>query len=156
SKRPHTLETPLDGGSLLVRDTRDDDPRAHEPRIIGGKLIERVGLTERVVMFGHGHVARVLGPLLDDLGFAIVVCDDGETGAIDEAPPWADKVLESFDAAEVERRLGGFSANDYVLVLTRDHAIDQQLLEALIHNTQLGYLGMIGSRGKVGRFLKRL
>ena len=156
SKRPHMLETPLDGGVLVVRDSRDNDPHAHAPRIVDGKLIERVGLTERVVMFGLGHVARVLGPLLDDLGFSIVVCDDGETGAIDEAPAWADKVIESFDAAEVEHRLGGFTASDYVLIVTRDHAIDQRLLERLIANDTAGYLGMIGSRGKVGRFRKRL
>src|SRR6185503_7421286 len=42
------------------------------------------------------------------------------------------------------------------LIVTRDHAIDQQLLERLIGHDELGYLGMIGSRGKVGRFRKRL
>ena len=35
-------------------------------------------------------------------------------------------------------------------------AIDQQLLEQLIGRDDLGYLGMIGSRGKIGRFKKRL
>ena len=41
-------------------------------------------------------------------------------------------MIESFDAREVERELGGFGADDYVLIVTRDHAIDQQLLEQLI------------------------
>jgi xanthine dehydrogenase accessory factor len=40
--------------------------------------------------------------------------------------------------------------------VTRDHAIDQQLLEQLIAHPHLGYLGMIGSRGKIARFKKRL
>jgi len=156
SRRPHVLETPLDGGPLVVRDDRSGDPGIHAPAIVDGVLVERVGAIERVVMFGLGHVARVLGPLLEDLGFSVVVCDDGETGAIDEAPVWADKVIESFDADEVERRLAGFGEHDYVLILTRDHAIDQQLLERLIARDGVGYLGMIGSRGKVGRFRKRL
>ena len=39
-----------------------------------------------------------------------------------------------------------------MLIVTRDHAIDQKLLEQLIARDELGYLGMIGSRGKVGRF----
>ena len=156
SRRAHILETPLDGGPLIVRDDRSGDPGIHEPAVVDERLVERVGATERVVMFGLGHVARVLGPLLDDLGFSVVVCDDGETGAIDEAPVWADKVMESFDAEEVERRLAGFGEHDYVLILTRDHAIDQQLLEKLVTHASVGYLGMIGSRGKVGRFRKRL
>jgi len=156
SRRPHILETPLDGGPLIVRDDRSGDPSMHAPAVVDDRLVERVGATERVVMFGLGHVARVLGPLLDDLGFAVVVCDDGETGAIDLAPAWADKVIESFDAGEVERRLVGLGEHDYVLILTRDHAIDQELLEYLIGRPAVGYLGMIGSRGKVGRFRKRL
>ena len=66
------------------------------------------------------------------------------------------QIFETFDAAEVERALGAFGPDDYVLVLTRDHAIDQKLLEYLIARDAIGYLGMIGSRGKVGRFRKRL
>jgi xanthine dehydrogenase accessory factor len=65
-------------------------------------------------------------------------------------------VIESFDVDEVERELAGFTADDRVLIVTRDHAIDQQLLEKLIARDDIGYLGMIGSRGKVGRFRKRL
>jgi xanthine dehydrogenase accessory factor len=152
----HVLVTPLDGGPLVVRPPAPGDPRAHEPRVDGGALVERVGAAERAIVFGLGHVARTLGPHLQKLGFSVVVCDDGETGATDRAPEWADRVIDSFDALEVERELGGFGGNDYVLIVTRDHAIDQQLLEQLIAYDQLGYLGMIGSRGKIGRFRKRL
>ena len=53
-------------------------------------------------------------------------------------------MIESFDAREVERELGGFGPDDHVLIITRDHAIDQQLLEQLIGHAELGYLGMIG------------
>jgi xanthine dehydrogenase accessory factor len=65
-------------------------------------------------------------------------------------------VIESFDVAEVERTLGGLGGDDYALIITRDHAIDQRLLETLIVHDELHYLGMIGSLGKVGRFRKRL
>ena len=148
--------TPLDGGPLQLRDPRDGDPRAHHPVVAGDAMVERVGAGERAIVFGLGHVARKLGPLLADLGFFVVVCDDGETGAIDVAPGWADEVIESFDAREIEAKLGGFGADDYVLIVTRDHSIDQQLLEQLIGHEEIGYLGMIGSRGKIGRFRKRL
>jgi xanthine dehydrogenase accessory factor len=70
--------------------------------------------------------------------------------------PWAAELIESFDVAEIERRVGGFSVDDFALIVTRDHAIDLRLLEQLFVRDELGYLGMIGSRGKVGRFRKRL
>jgi xanthine dehydrogenase accessory factor len=150
------LITPLDGGPLAVRAAADDDPPPHRPAVRDGALLERVGIAERAIVFGLGHVAQALGPLLARLGFEVIACDDGDTGATATVPAWASRVIESFDAAEVERELGGFAPDDRVLIVTRDHAIDQQLLEQLIGRDGLGYLGMIGSRGKVGRFRKRL
>lgn len=153
---PQVLLTPVDGEPLSVRPPRAGDPPPHHPQIVDGVLVERVGATERAIVFGLGHVARHLGPLLANLGFTVIVADDGETGATGDPPSWANAVHETFDPAEVERLVGGFSADDHVLIITRDHAIDQKLLEALIGNDAIGYLGMIGSRGKVGRFKKRL
>ncbi len=150
------LCTPLDGAPLSVRDARAGDPRAHRPAIVDGALVEKIGPAERAIIFGLGHVARALGPLLANVGFVVIACDDNETGATEQPPAWASQVIESFDAREVETRVGGFGVDDYVLIVTRDHAIDQKLLEALIGNDAIGYLGMIGSRGKVGRFEKRL
>jgi xanthine dehydrogenase accessory factor len=155
-RKPIVLVTPLDGGPLVAREPKPGDPRAHQPAIVDGALVERVGAAERAIVFGLGHVARTLGPQLAKLGFSVIVCDDGETGATATAPEWADRVIDSFDAFEVEREVGGFSADDYVLIVTRDHAIDLKLLEQLIGYDQIGYLGMIGSRGKIGRFRKRL
>lgn len=154
--KPVVLRTPLDGAPLEARPPRAGDPRAHQPVIHEGALIERLGAVERAIVFGLGHVAKNLGPLLANLGFTVIACDDGETGAAADRPAWASDLVESFDAAEVERAIGGFGADDIVLIVTRDHAIDQKLLEQLIARDDLGYLGMIGSRGKVGRFRKRL
>jgi xanthine dehydrogenase accessory factor len=156
TSRPQVLVTPIDGGPLVVRPPSVGDPRAHQPVLVEGALVERLGGAERAIVFGLGHVARNLGPLLANLGFAVIVCDDGETGATGTPPAWASELVESFDAAEVERVLGGFGPDDYVLIVTRDHAIDQKLLEQLIARDDVGYLGMIGSRGKIGRFRKRL
>ena len=150
------LVTPLDGDPLVVRPPRAGDPAPHRAKLVDGALVQRIGAGERAIVFGLGHVARNLGPLLAQLGYVVIVCDDGETGAIGDAPAWASRVIESFDLREVERELGGLSREDHVLIVTRDHAIDQRLLEQLIVRDDLGYLGMIGSRGKVGRFRKRL
>lgn len=150
------LLTPVGGEPLTVRGARPGDPPLHHPRLDGDVLVDRIGAGERAVIFGLGHVAQSLGPLLAGLGFLVIACDDGDTGATAPPPPWAARVIESFDAAEIARELGGFTADDRLLIVTRDHAIDQQLLERLIGHDEIGYLGMIGSRGKVGRFRKRL
>jgi len=155
-RTPRILATPLDGSPLAVRPPRPGDPRPHHPVVADGALLERLGAAERAIVLGLGHVARHLGPLLAGVGFSVVVCDDGETGATEVAAPWAAEVIESFDIAEIERRVGGFTVDDFVLIVTRDHAIDLRLLEHLIGRDEIGYLGMIGSRGKVGRFRKRL
>jgi xanthine dehydrogenase accessory factor len=157
AREPHVLSTPLDGSPLSVRPPREGDPLAHQPQLQGDAMIERLGAAERAIVFGLGHVARTLGPHLAALGFTVIACDDGETGALEASPrPWADRTIESFDPAEIERELGGLGPGDYALIVTRDHAIDQKLLEYLIVHPALHYLGMIGSRGKIGRFLKRL
>jgi len=153
---PEVLVTPVDGEPLALRAAAAGDPPHHHPALVGGALVERIGGPERAIVFGLGHVARSLGGLLAGLGFTVIVCDDGETGATRDVPSWAHALHETFDVAEVERLIGGFSPSDVVLILTRDHAIDQRLLEALIVRDDLGYLGMIGSRGKVGRFKKRI
>src|SRR5262245_52076285 len=89
SAAPRVLLTPIDGEPLRVRAVAAGDPPAHHPVIDGGAMVERVGLGERAIVFGLGHVARNLGPLLAQLGFQVVVCDDGDTGATDPAPAWA-------------------------------------------------------------------
>jgi len=150
------LLTPTSGEPLAVRGVLPGDPPLHHPRLDGEVLVDRIGAGERAIVFGLGHVAKNLGPLLAGLGFTVIVCDDGDTGAIEAVPAWAARVIESFDPGEVERELGGFTRDDHLLIVTRDHAIDQQLLERLIGHDEIGYLGMIGSRGKVGRFRKRL
>jgi len=150
------LVTPLNGDPFVLRSPRPGDPPAYEARIIDGSLVERVGSTERAILCGLGHITRELGPLLAQLGFNVVVCDDGDTSPTQEAPEWATKLIESFVPSEIERELAGLGPEDRVLVVTRDHTIDQELLEGFIGKDQLGYLGMIGSRRKIERFKKRL
>ena len=155
------VETPGDGGAMTARPPRGDErvslarPRASAA---GGPLCELFGPPERAIVFGCGHVGNALGPMLASLGFAVIIADDADTGAVDcdDPPPWASHVVESFDVADVERAIGRLGAGDHVFIVTRDHAIDQRILESILGNDQLSYLGLIGSRGKVGRFEKRL
>ena len=116
---------------------------------------ELVAGPERALVFGAGHVGRALAPMLAALGFAVVVCDDDDTGALASPVAGASQHIDSFAVADVERVLGPLGPGDYAFIVTRDHAVDERLLCELLARP-LTYLGMIGSRGKVGRFQKRL
>jgi xanthine dehydrogenase accessory factor len=158
-REPALLSTRLDdvalGAMAVAPADAAEAARWRRPAVEDEVLREGIGAPERAVLFGCGPVARALGPLLPPLGFEVVVCDDGDTGALESPPPWAERVVDSFEVGDVERAIGPLGAGDHILIITRDHAVDQRLLEALI-GRDLGYLGMIGSRGKVGRFRKRL
>jgi xanthine dehydrogenase accessory factor len=156
ARRPVQLVTPLDGAPLAVRAV--DAGARNLARAARGAdaLVELVRPAERLILFGAGHVGRAIGPLARSCGFEVVICDDGDTGALDAAPAWADAMVASFDVADVVKATGGLGDGDHVLIVTRDHAVDQRILEQLIDRDDLAYLGMIGSRGKVGRFRKRL
>ena len=156
-RRPGLLVSRLDGAAMALEERATHAGR--RPTLEGDRFAEPILPPDRVVIFGLGHVSRALGPVLAGLGFEIAVCDDDETGALAAAPPWAQRTVDSFDLPDVERAIGPLGFADYVIITTRDHAIDQRILEqALAHPAldQLAYLGLIGSRGKIGRFKKRL
>ena len=147
------LQTAVDGSVITF------DVAAPAAASRDGFLVEHLGASPRAIVFGLDHVTRVLGPLAQSVGFDVVVCDDGETQVHDEplaTPAWATLLIESFNPREVARAIGGFSSRDYVLIVTRDHAVDQRILETLIAEPDVAMIGMIGSRGKVARFRKRL
>jgi len=164
ARSPVLLDTPLDGGPLRATASAAEDARAwRRPRIDGDVLREAIGLRARVVVFGAGHVGRAIGELAHRCELEVVMCDDGDTGALAAATPWADRVVESFEVADVAAALGGLGAGDRLLIVTRDHAVDQRILERLVGGDiagcavdDLDFVGMIGSRGKVGRFAHRL
>ncbi len=111
-----------------------------------------------LIVFGGGHVARAVVPLARSVGFQPIVVDE----APDDAPndvatserfPDAARIVDSWDPRDW--RDVPLDARSYAIIVTRDHAIDQKLVEALI-DRDLAYLGMIGSRRKVEMFHKRL
>jgi xanthine dehydrogenase accessory factor len=156
-RRPGALVSHLGGAPMEVEESAAH--RARAPLIDGDRFVETIWPPDRVVLFGLGHVARALGPVLAALGFELVICDDNETGMLEEPPAWAARSVDSFDLPDVERALGGIGVGDYLIITTRDHAVDQRILEqALGHRSlpDLAYLGLIGSQGKIGRFKKRL
>lgn len=98
-----------------------------------------------VYVFGAGHVARELVPLLCHLGFSCIVFDDRKEFADKTAFPMADKVaqVDFKQLAEV----CNLQKNDYAVVMTRGHVHDANV-ERYLLTTPVGYIGIMGSKGK--------
>ena len=90
-------------------------------------------------------------PVLAALDFEVVVVDERDELLTEERFPGVRRVLEDprLFLASVDHQ-----PEDFVLVVTHDHALDQDLVEHLLA-VDLAWLGMIGSQGKVARFLVR-
>ncbi len=155
-REPAVIVTPLDGSPKTVRTM--PSPVIRAPTCRDDSLIEPLWPRERLVIFGAGHVARAIGPVAAGVDFDVLFCDDGETGAAADLrdADWLRGMVESFDTRDVEAELGRLGIGDYALIMTREHAIDQRVLEQLLERESLTYLGLIGSRGKIARFRKRL
>ncbi len=106
--------------------------------------------TARLFVCGGGHVGRALAPIAAQLGFAVQVVDDLDENLRAERFPEGTSLCDTFDVASWP----ALSEDDYVVVVTRDHAIDQRLMEALLPRP-LAYLGLIGSRRKIALFKER-
>ena len=158
-RRPCALVTALGGGGNGDggKDVIGQDPCLADraARLEDERFIEPVLPAERLILFGGGHVARAIAPLALRVGFSVVVCDEDEEVASAQRFPGLQRIC-SLEVGDIERELGTLGEGDYVVIVTREHATDQALLERLLGRSKLSYLGLIGSLGKLARFRQRL
>ena len=116
-------------------------------------FLEPLAPALRLIIFGAGHIGTVMTEIGKLLGFTVWVIDNRQEFATRERLPFADKVI----AKEYSKVLGelSFDENTYAVLVTHQHAHDQEILEHCIRQ-KFGYLGMIGSRAKVAKALARL
>lgn len=106
-----------------------------------------------VYLFGGGHVAQALVPVLASVDFRCVVLEDREEFCRKELFPRAEEVRMIRND-----RIGEFvdiRREDYVCVMTRGHK-DDTLIEAQVLRTPACYIGVIGSRRKAAAAAERL
>ena len=99
----------------------------------------------KVIIFGGGHIAQELVPVLAHVGFRCTVVDDREEFATRKLFPMAEEVI----VGNFERVLESvdITGNDYVVIATRGHNYDFVVLEQALR-TDAYYVGVIGSRQK--------
>jgi xanthine dehydrogenase accessory factor len=121
----------------------------------GGRMevfVEPIVGSARLIMFGAGHVAQATARLAALLNFRVTVVDEREELNSAERFPEATRLCAAPD--EALRELAP-SADDWLLVVTHDHTLDQAALEAALAHPHR-YIGMIGSRRKVLRIYERM
>jgi xanthine dehydrogenase accessory factor len=117
----------------------------HQGRWIEYRL--HVEATPTLLIAGAGHVGAALAKLAVDLDYRTVVIDDrADLMAAERLPPPIEPVAG--DIAGTLRHWP-IDANMYVVIVTRGHQHDEQALQAVI-NSPAKYVGMIGSRRKIG------
>ena len=121
----------------------------------GGEMavfIEVLEPAPRLYLFGAGYIARPLAALAAGCGFDVTV--------VDERPDWAvpDRFPECRVRAQAPEdflRATTTSPEDYAVVVTHDHALDQRIVQELLKRP-LRFVGMIGSIPKQRKFALRL
>ena len=146
------LETVLTTGrsELLVKDL------GHELGMCcGGRMeifVEPIEAVPRLYLFGAGHVAKATAALCRNIGFLVTVVDEREGLLTDERFPGCTLELRDPSSVLAERL---FNDNDWLLIMTHDHQLDQRALELSIQRRPR-YIGLVGSKRKVFRLLERL
>lgn len=115
-----------------------------------GEPLVRAG---RAVVFGGGHVAQALVPVLSSIGFRTVVYDDRPEFANKNLFPTADEILVA-DFGDVAGSIT-LSESDWLVILTRGHAADFNVEQQVLRG-KFAYVGVIGSRTKIKSVNARL
>jgi len=108
--------------------------------------IEQLSYSDRVYIFGGGHVAQALVPVLASVGFRCVIIEDREEFCRRELFPQAQDV-QLLTQQEWEEKLH-IEKSDCICIMTRGHQNDLACQAFALH-TQAGYIGVIGSKRKV-------
>lgn len=152
---PFWLLESLDDGSTFAAVTQTTAPRWLVP-LLGPapQLPEQDGhayflqpITDggRVYLFGGGHVAQALEPVLTRLEFRCHVIDDRPEFANRDCFPTAEQVLCT-EFSDLSEKLS-VTSQDYVCIMTRGHSHDTAIAAQMLP-CHPRYLGMIGSRKK--------
>ena len=131
----------------------DGQKLSGHPERIGSLFAEQIQSAGRVYIFGGGHVAQELVPVLTHVGFRCVVMDDRPEFTRRELFPCAEEILCG-DLGRIGE-LASIGPDDYVCVMTRGHACDT-LVQAQVLKCRPAYCGVIGSAHKAAGVRKTL
>ncbi len=103
-------------------------------------------------IFGAGHIGQALTKVLADIDCKVNLFDS-RTEMLQQN---YSKNIQTHHLTEPEIAVENCNTSSYFLVMTHDHALDQQLCEAILARGDSVYCGVIGSRTKSIKFRQRL
>ncbi len=150
------LQVLKSGKAVTVKHDLFDEDGKDTGMVCGGNMeffIEPVAAAEKIYIFGGGHIAFHLAGLAGMMEFNYLIIDDRKDFANKERFPGALECINN-DAGEAAANIS-FDANDYIVIISRDHNTDYEILKQVLHKPAR-YLGMIGSKSKRRDIYKRL
>ena len=115
--------------------------------------IEPVSDNPRLVLFGAGHIANQVSKIASLMDFEITIIDDRAEFLNKERFPEADHIIVEKYTDYLKRYEP--EKNDYVVIITRGHQFDYEVLSSVI-DKECKYVGMIGSSKKIREVFDRL
>jgi len=103
-------------------------------------------------IFGAGHIGQALTKVLADIDCKVNLFDS----RAEMLQQSYSKNIQTHHLTEPEIAIENCDVSSYFLVMTHDHALDQQLCEAILARGDFVYCGVIGSRTKSIKFRQRL
>ena len=100
---------------------------------------------ERAIIFGGGHCAQALAPLLHTVGFRVTVFEEREEYGCRENFPSAEQIIVG-DYTRIGDSLQ-LTAEDYIVIMTNGHSFDLEVQDQVLRG-DFAYVGVIGSRKK--------
>ena len=110
------------------------------------------GCDFNIMLFGAGHVGTALAGILQQLPCKISWVDNREALHPHTLPGNINTVISEQPADEV----ADMPAGSYFLIMTHNHQLDFEILEAVLKRDDAKYVGLIGSDTKWQRFKMRM
>ena len=151
SGRPilHPLKT---GQPLALADSDPDMRGASITAHKTGFVLPQENDQRPLFIYGAGHVARALVPVIEGLGFDVYWVDIAAERFPPHVPKWVSEVI-----ARDPTLIAAHAPPDaFHLVITHSHALDQAICHTVLTGQGFARLGLIGSKTKNARFRSRL
>ena len=122
---------------------------------------------QKLAIFGAGHVAQALVPILAQLPIQIDWIDSRES-FFSASSNTQSAVSAAMSIAQTYSNVNSIVNDDpceevtllapkaWVVILTHNHQLDYDLVETALKHKQLDFIGMIGSQTKAKRFVQKL
>lgn len=107
-------------------------------------------------IYGAGHVAHALIPLLAQLPLQIQWIDQRAELFPKNDSKFSFGNLNMLVGDEPSEHIALAPSNSWVVIMTHNHQLDYELVEAALKRPDLPYIGMIGSDTKAKRFKTRI